>query len=121
LISGNEIVDGLENEDCGIFAVKSSRSLVRREKAGRTGYSWSVIITATVGNESSSIRIEQKLTRKLLCTPSVVYVCRVVVLLNTLTCTLSSAFCDGLGEKRHEFTDGTLLIERKGGKVGRMA
>jgi hypothetical protein len=39
----------LEKDDCGIFAVKSSRSLVRRENAGRTGYSWSVMMTATGG------------------------------------------------------------------------
>jgi hypothetical protein len=49
LISGNEIEDELEKDDCGIFAVKSSRSLVRRENAGRTGYSWSVIMTAIAG------------------------------------------------------------------------
>jgi hypothetical protein len=46
---------------------------------------------------------------------------RIVVLLNTLTLTLTGAFCDGLGEKRHEFADGTLLIERKGRKLGCLA
>ena len=62
MISGNEIEDGLEKEDCGIFAVKSSRSLVRREKAGRTGYSWSVIMTATV--EISQVPLHMAVKRK---------------------------------------------------------
>jgi len=37
---------GLEYDDCGTLAENSSRILVRREKAGRTGYSWSVIMMA---------------------------------------------------------------------------
>ena len=59
LISGNEIADGLEKEDCGIFAVKSSSILARREKAGRTGYSWSVMITPAEGE-----RVKNLLCRK---------------------------------------------------------
>ena len=46
LISGNDIEEGLLKDDWGTFAVKSSRILVSREKAGRTGYSSSVIMTA---------------------------------------------------------------------------
>ena len=70
--------------------------------------------------QSSSFVLDnvgERLTCKLLCTSPVVYVRCIVVLLDTLTCTLSRAFGDRLGEKRQEFTDGTLLIEGEGGKV----
>lgn len=46
VISGNEMDAGLSNDDCGTLTVKSSRILVRSEKAGRTGYSWSAMRTA---------------------------------------------------------------------------
>lgn len=45
LMSGNEIAAGLSNDDWGILAVNSSSSLVNSENAGRTGYSWSVMMT----------------------------------------------------------------------------
>jgi len=71
-------------------------------------------------NQSSSFVLgngEERLTCKLLRTSPVVYVRSILVLLDTLTCTLRRAFGDRLGEKRQEFADGTLLIEGKGGKV----
>lgn len=46
VISGNEIVAGLPKEDWGTLAVNSSSIFVSSENAGRTGYSWSVMITA---------------------------------------------------------------------------
>ncbi len=46
LMSGNEMEAGSLNDVWGTLAVKSSNSFVKSEKAGRTGYSWSVIITA---------------------------------------------------------------------------
>lgn len=45
-ISGKLMEEGLLYDDWGILEVNSSRILVRRENAGRTGYSWSVIMTA---------------------------------------------------------------------------
>jgi hypothetical protein len=45
-ISGKDIDDGLLKDDWGTLVVNSSRIFVSREKAGRTGYSSSVIITA---------------------------------------------------------------------------
>lgn len=48
LISGNEIAAGVLNDACGTFAMKSSSSFVRSENAGRTGYSWSVMMTPTI-------------------------------------------------------------------------
>lgn len=94
---------------------------MRRENAGRTGYSWSVIMTATAGINQAplywAMGKKGRLTCKLLCTSPVVYVRCIVVLLDSLTCTLRRAFGDRLGEKRQEFTDRTLLIKGKGGKV----
>ena len=46
VISGNDIDDGLLKDDWGTLAVNSSRIFVSKEKAGRTGYSSSVMITA---------------------------------------------------------------------------
>lgn len=43
------MAEGFEKEDWGTLAVKSSNTLVKREKAGLTGYSWSVMITAGMG------------------------------------------------------------------------
>jgi len=54
---------------------------------------------------------ERKLTCKLLSTSPVIYMRSIVILLNALTCALRSTFYDGLGEKRHEFADGTSLIK----------
>jgi len=42
--------------------VKSSSSFVRREKAGRTGYSWSVIMIAEEGNELDNSNTSRALT-----------------------------------------------------------
>jgi hypothetical protein len=53
-------------------------------------------------NQSSSFvpgNGEERLTCKLLCTSPVIYVRSIVVLLDTLTCTLSRAFGDRLCEK----------------------
>lgn len=40
------MADGLEYDDVGTAVVNSSNTLARRENAGLTGYSWSVMITA---------------------------------------------------------------------------
>lgn len=45
-MSGKEMAEGLEKEDWGTLAVNSSRIFVNRENAGRTGYSWSVMMIA---------------------------------------------------------------------------
>ena len=39
LISGKDIDDGFENDDCGTLAENSSRIFVNNENAGRIGYS----------------------------------------------------------------------------------
>ena len=88
-ISGKEMADGLEKVDCGTFAVKSSSTLVRSEKAGRTGYSWSVTMIA-IDQESISPYSrcddgQSKSTGKLLCPTPVIDVRSVVVLLDALT------------------------------------
>lgn len=52
LISGNDIDAGFVNDGAGTLAVKSSSILAKRENAGRTGYSWSVMMTAACDDGS---------------------------------------------------------------------
>lgn len=58
-ISGKLIAEGWLNDDWGTLPIKSSRTLVRMEKAGRTGYSWSVIMTAESMISISTQKVER--------------------------------------------------------------
>jgi hypothetical protein len=51
--AGKEMDEGFEYESTGTEVENSSRTLLRSEKATRTGYSWSVIITATLSHPSA--------------------------------------------------------------------
>jgi hypothetical protein len=115
LISGNEIDPGFPNDDCGILAVKSSRSFVKSENAGRTGYSWSVIITPRALGKSSASneRIKARNTSQLFRPATVKHMCRVTVLLNTLSLALCGPLRYGPGEETQKFTDRASLVEGK--------
>lgn len=47
--------EGLEYESVGTEVENSSRTLLRTEKATRTGYSWSVIMTAAYDDEMGQL------------------------------------------------------------------
>ena len=49
--AGKEIDEGFEYEAAGTEVENSSRTLLRTEKATRTGYSWSVTITAAYDDD----------------------------------------------------------------------
>lgn len=92
---------GFLKEDCGMVVVNSSSNFVRRENAGRTGYSWSVMMMAEEGSQpdNSTWNLGPCLTCELLCTTPVVHMGGVVVLLYTLSLALRSSLCDRLGEE----------------------
>ena len=124
VISGNDMKDGFWNEDWGTLAVKSSRSLVRREKAGRRGYSWSVTMTAEDDSGLRLIGIDRRdeiNTAELFSAPSVIYVSHIVILLDGLALAGWCALCYRPGKEWHEFTHWTSLIERKRWKIGCIA
>ena len=60
-------------------------------------------------------------TTQLLWPTTIVDMCSVLILLNALTLALGGTFRHRSREKRHEFADRTLLIERERGKIGGVA
>lgn len=106
---------GLPNDDCGTLAEKSSRTFVRSENTGRTGYSWSVMITPDGFCCISGLQGLQSVehTCKLFRATTVIYMCNIVILLYTLPLALWGALCDSLREKGHELANGTFLVERE--------
>lgn len=51
---------GFLKEDCGMVVVNSSSNFVRRENAGRTGYSWSVIMMAEEGKSARRLYMKSR-------------------------------------------------------------
>lgn len=103
-MSGNEIAEGLEKADWGTLAVNSSRILVKRENAGRTGYSWSVIKMAVIQSRSVSRDGQEMVTNqptcKLFCPTTVEYMGCIIVLLHALTLSLCCSVDYGFAEER---------------------
>ena len=116
-ISGKDIDDGLLNDDWGTLVVNSSRIFVSREKAGRTGYSSSVIITACKWFQSTLWDTETRngSTSKLFFTSTIINVCNMTLFLHCLPLPLRCSFCNSLRKERHEFPSGSPLIETEGG------
>ena len=117
VISGKDIDDGLLKDDWGTLVMNSSRIFVSREKAGRTGYSSSVMITAYKWIQSTLWDIEAKYesTSKFFCTSTIINVCDMTLFLHCLPLTLWCSLCDSLREESHEFPSGSPLIEAEGG------
>lgn len=118
-ISGKLIAEGWLNDDWGTLPIKSSRTLVRMENAGRTGYSWSVITTAESLISISTQKAEIiTLTSQLFCSTPIIHMCHVIVLLYTLSLSLWRPLCDSSGQKSHEFPYRAFLVKRKLRQIG---
>ena len=115
VISAKLIADGFEKDVWGILAVKSSRTFVSSENAGRTGYSWSVIITASRirlhVNWGIPTDINCDVTCELLRPTSVVHMRSIVVLLHALPLSLWCTLCYRLREECQELSDRSTLVE----------
>ena len=110
---------GLSNDDCGTLDVKSSSNLVNNENAGRTGYSWSVMITPSnnVFVSRSSASVGLYLTSQLLCSTTIVDMRYVVVFLHALSLPLGCPFGYSLGQEIHKFADRTPLVKGERGEI----
>jgi hypothetical protein len=125
---GNEIADGFPKDDAGTDVLNSSRIFASSEKAGRTGYSESTMMTPSRKEWCSQSGASTFVTLTLpsrnglrtgqgISTSPVVDMCSIRIFLNSLSLSRSSAIGDRLREERHELLDGPLLEERERRKV----